>query len=153
MKRTFLKLAFASIGAALLVGCAASGMKYEQAAAGMPTLKSGEGRIYFLRSSSMVGAAIQPDIRLNGQVVGTSKPGGFFYVDRPAGNFTASTTTETEKAATFVLQPGEIKYLRTSPSIGLLVGRIVVELDAPEKAKAELPSLSYTGADIKSAAR
>lgn len=143
--KAILKLATAATMVAVLAGCAASGAKYDEVASSMPSLKADQGRVYFLRSSSMVGAAVQPDIRLNGEVVGTSKPGGFFYVDRTAGNYTASTSTETEKSASFSLAAGETKYLRTSPSIGLLVGRIVVELETPEKAKAELPSLSYTG--------
>lgn len=144
MRRTVLKMAGAAALVALVAGCA-SGVKYQDMASSMPSLKSGEGRIYFFRSSSMMGAAIQPEIRLNGAVVGASKPGGFFYVDRPAGNYVASTSTETEKSASFTLQAGETKYLRTSPSFGVMVGRIVVELETPEKAKAELPSLSYTG--------
>lgn len=147
MKRTFLKMAVAGLAVAL-VGCA-SGVKHQDMASSMPTLKPGEGRIYFFRASSMVGAAVQPDIRLGDQVVGSSKPGGFFFVDRPAGNYVASASTETEKSASFVLAAGETKYLRTSPSIGLLVGRILVELETPEKAKAELASLSYTGAALK----
>jgi uncharacterized protein (DUF2141 family) len=151
MKRTFLKLAGMAAIAILLVGCAASGAKYQDMATSMPNLKAGQGRIYFFRSSSIVGAAIQPEIRLNGQVVGHSKPGGFFYVDRPAGNYAATAATETEKSASFSLQAGETKYLRTSPSLGVLVGRIVVELESPDKAKAELPSLSYTGGDKVSA--
>ena len=144
MRRGFLKLALAASTAALLAGCA-TGIKHDQMASGMPSLKSGEGRIYFFRSNSIVGAAVQPDIRLNGQVVGTSKPGGFFYVDRPAGNYLASTSTETEKTLSFTLQAGETKYIRSSPSFGVMVGRIVLEPETPEKAKAELGSLSYTG--------
>lgn len=151
MRRTILKFAGLAVIAAILGGCAAGGAKYQEVASSMATLKPGEGRIYFFRSSSFVGAAIQPEIRLNGKVVGMSKPGGFFYVDRPAGTYTAATSTETEKSASFALQPGETKYLRTSPSIGLLIGRIVIEIESPEKAKAELPSLSYTGGDKVSA--
>jgi hypothetical protein len=127
-----------------LAGCA-TGIKHDQMASGMPSLKSGEGRIYFFRSNSIVGAAVQPDIRLNGQVVGASKPGGFFYVDRPAGSYVASASTETEKTLSFTLQAGETKYIRSSPSFGVLVGRIVLEPETAEKAKAELGSLSYTG--------
>jgi hypothetical protein len=145
MKRTFLKAGFAAFALALLAGCA-TGVKHSDMAAGMPSLKSGDGRIYFLRSSSMMGAAVQPEIRLDGQKVGESKPGGFFYVDRPAGNHMASTSTETEKTVSFSLQPGETKYIRSSVSMGLMVGRIVLELEAPDKARAELASLSYTGA-------
>ena len=145
MKR-FDRRAFAhAVCAHALTGCAATGTKYSDMAASIPAAKSSEGRIYFFRSSSFVGAAIQPDIKLNGQVVGTSKPGGFFYVDRPAGNHTASASTETEKTASFALAAGETKYLRTSPSLGLLVGRIVIEIESPEKAKAELATLSHTG--------
>ncbi|MFG6459077.1 DUF2846 domain-containing protein [Roseateles sp. BYS96W] len=109
----------------------------------IPTLKAGEGRVYFFRSDSMMGAALQPDIRLNKEVVGASKPGGFFYVDRPAGSFSAATATETEKTLSFTLDAGETKYVRTSPSFGVLVGRIVLELEDPKKAQAEIESLSF----------
>lgn len=153
MKTRRSTLKFAALGAlALLVGgCAATGAKYGEVAAGMAAPKAGEGRIYFLRSSSMFGAAMQPDIRLDGQVVGTSKPGGFFFVDRRAGSHTASAATETEKVVTFVLAAGETKYIRSSPQMGIVVGRVVLELETPQKALAELPELSYTGAEKLSA--
>lgn len=145
MKRSLvLKFALAAAAAALVSGCA-TGMKHDEMASSMPSLKPGEGRIYFFRSNSMVGGGVQPDIRLNGQVVGTSKPGGFFYVDRPAGNYLAAATTEAERTLSFTLQPGETKYIRSSVSVGLLVGRLVLEPETPEKARAELGSLSYTG--------
>lgn len=54
-----------------------------------------------------------------------------------------STATETEKTLSFALDAGETKYVRTSPSLALLVGRVVPELETPEKAQAELPSLSF----------
>ena len=136
----------------LMAGCA-SGVKHSEMAASIPTIKPGEGRIYFLRSASMFGAAIQPDLRLNSQVVGESKPGGFFFVDRPAGKYVASASTETEKTLSFVLDGGETKYVRSSPSIGLMVGRVVLELETPDKAKEELSSLSYTGDVAKTSAK
>jgi hypothetical protein len=147
MKRQFLKFALAGVALALVSGCA-TGIKHEQMAASIPSVKAGEGRIYFYRTSSMVGAAIQPDIRLNGQVVGASKPGGFFFVDRPAGNYVASASTETEKTVSFTLQPGETKYIRSSVGLGIVAGRVVLEPETREKALAELNSLSYTGAPI-----
>lgn len=144
MKRTFLKLAFVTVVAGLVSACA-TGPKFSEVASSMPALKAGDGRIYFFRSSSMIGGAIQPDIRLNGQVVGESKPGGFFYVDRPAGNYVASASTETEKSVSFKLEPGETKYIRSSIGMGLFAGRPVLEPEDPRKANAELASLSYTG--------
>ena len=149
MRRDFLKLLVLSASAVLLAGCAATGARHEEMASSMPSLKAGEGRIYFYRSNSMMGAAVQPDIRLNGTVVGASKPGGFFYVDRPAGNYLASASTETEKTLSFTLQPGETKYVRSHISMGMLVGRAILELEPADKAKAEIGSLSYTGVAAK----
>ncbi|HEX7690512.1 MAG TPA: DUF2846 domain-containing protein [Burkholderiaceae bacterium] len=137
-------LATTLLAAAWLAGCA-SGPKFSEVSGSIGPIPAGDGRIFFFRSSSMMGAAIQPDIRLNGEVVGTSKPGGFFFVDRPAGGYTAATSTEVEKATTFSLAPGETKYLRTSPSFGLLVGHIAVDVEDPRKAQAEIETLSMTG--------
>lgn len=145
MKRNFLKLALAGAALSLLAGCAATGIKHDQLATTLPSLKPGEGRVYFFRSTSMFGAAIQPEIRLNGTVVGQSKRGGFFFVDRPAGNYVASTSTETEKTVSFTLQPGETKYIRSSIGLGVVAGRAILELETPEKARTELGDLSFTG--------
>jgi len=146
-RRGFFRLLAAGAVGLALAGCA-SGVKYQSMADSIPALKGGQGRVYFMRSASMFGSAVQPEIRLNGEVVGTSRPGGFFFVDRPAGNYSAAASTETEKTLSFVLEAGETKYLRTSPSFGLLVGRIVIDLETPENALKELPSLSYTGAPM-----
>ena len=143
MRRTILKLACAAAAVVLVSGCA-TGPKHDEIASSIPSLKAGQSRIYFFRSSSL-GAAIQPDIRLNGEVVGQSKSNGFFFVDRPAGNFLASVSSETEKTLSFVTQPGETKYVRSFASLGVLVWRINLEPETPEKAKAEIGTLSFTG--------
>ncbi|OZI19558.1 hypothetical protein CAL26_18275 [Bordetella genomosp. 9] len=145
MKR-MLKLTAVLGAVALMAGCAATGAKYAEMSSAIPRIPSGEGRVYFLRSSSFVGAGVQPEIRLNGQVVGKSQPGGFFYVDRPQGNYQAAASTETEKTLSFALDAGETKYVREEVSMGLMVGRIVLTLDPAEKAQADLPSLRFTGA-------
>ncbi len=138
-----LRTVASAIGITVLMAGCASGVKYSEMASTIPTLKADQGRVYFLRSSSMVGAAVQPDIKLNNEVVGESKPGGFFFVDRPAGKYAVSTSTETEKTLSFALDAGETKYVRTSVSMGLMVGRVIPTLETPEKAQEELPSLSY----------
>lgn len=131
-----------------LVGCA-SGVKHKDMAASIPTLKADQGRIYFFRSSSMFGAALQPEIRLDGKAVGNSKPGGFFYVDAAAGDHQAATSTEVENKLTFTLASGETKYVQTSVGFGLLVGHVVPTLVSEAEAMKELPDLSYTGSDKK----
>ena len=149
MIRRIVLTALVLVGA-LLTGCA-SGPRFSEVSSSILPIPAAEGRIYFFRSSSMMGAAIQPDIHLNGQVVGSSKPGGFFYLDRPAGTYTASTTTEVEKTTTFTLAVGETRYLRTSISMGLLVGHVAVEVEEPQKAMAEIQTLSLTGSVVTGA--
>ena len=132
------------IAAVLLGGCASSGPKLAEIKTTMTPLAADQGRVYFYRSSSMFGAAIQPDIRLNGEVVGSSKPGGFFYKDVKGGNQTVSTSTEVERQLTFTLAPKETRYVRTSPSLGLLVGRVQPELVPQAEAEKEIADLHYT---------
>lgn len=136
----------ALIGAIVaLTGCAASGPKFSELQASTPALKADQGRVYFYRSSSMFGAAIQPAISFDGKEVGKSQPGGYFYVDTVAGSHEASASTEATNKLTFVMDKGETKYVRTSPQLGLLAGHIVPELVSAEEAKKALPDLSYTG--------
>ena len=130
--------------AAVITGCA-TGPKFSDTASSMPALKAGDGRIFFYRSNSMLGAAIQPDVRLNGEVVGPSKPGGFFYVDRPAGSYSAATSTETEKTVSFQLDAGESKYIKMTPGFGVVVGRMVMSVESAQTARPELESMSYVG--------
>jgi hypothetical protein len=99
----------------------------------------------------MFGAAIQPQIKLNGTSVGQSKPGGFFYVDEPAGQYSVATATETEKTVSFALEAGATKYVRTSISIGVMVGRIVPSLEDPAVAMKEIEELKYTTGEISTA--
>ena len=148
MRRSILKFAAASAVMAL-AGCAATGAKFGEVATTLPAVKPGEGRIFILRDTGMMGAALQPEVRLNGVVVGKSQPAGFFYVDRPTGNYTATTATEVEKALTFTLAPGETKYVRSYVTMGVMVGRINLELVDPVKARTMLTDLSYTGASAK----
>ena len=111
----------------------------------IPALKAGDGRIYFYRSNSMIGAAVQPTVTLNGQAVGDSKPGGFFFADAKAGPQEVSTSTEVEKKLTFTLAPGQTRYVRTVIGLGVFVGRVYPELVDNAAGEAELKEMSYIG--------
>src|SRR5262245_5793226 len=86
----------------LLAGCATGGARYADVNVAAPKLAADRGRIYFYRTS-ILGFAIQPEIKLNGESVGSAAPGGFFFVDRPRGNYVASSTTEVESKLPFAL--------------------------------------------------
>lgn len=139
-------MAIVAVGA-LLAACA-SGPKHAEIQASIPAVKAGEGRLYVYRESSMMGAAIQPNVLVNGKVVGTSKPGGFFFVDLPPGAVEVSTSTEVEKKLSLTLDAGQTRYVRTVIGFGLLVGRVYPELvDNAAGAKA-LADTSYIGAPL-----
>lgn len=136
----------------VLTGCAATGVKFSDAKSAIPSVSSGKGRIYFYRANSIIGAAVQPEIKLGQSVVGKSVPGGFFFVDRNPGRYDVATATETENKVSVALAAGETKYVRTSVSMGFMVGRVKPELVLPEHAQQEIVNLAYTGTELPAAA-
>jgi hypothetical protein len=137
----------AAIGLVMLLTGCASGVKYNDMKESITAIQPGQGRIYFMRSGSMMGAALQPNINLDSKPIGVSKPGGFFYVDAAPGSHDVATSTEVTNHLTFVLAPGETKYVKTSVGFGLVVGHIVPELINADEAKEMLPDLSYLTGD------
>jgi hypothetical protein len=129
---------------AFLTACA-SGPKHAEVASSIPGIKPDQGRVYLYRSNSMMGAAIQPNITINGKVMGESKPGGFFFVDLPAGPVEVATSTEVEKKLTFTLDAGQTRYVKTSIGFGLMVGRVYPELVDNAVGAKEITETSYTG--------
>jgi hypothetical protein len=137
----------AVLGVVLLTGCA-SGPKYTEVVSTLPSVSDSQGRIYFYRPSAF-GAAVQPDIHLNGQKVGTAKPHGFYFVDRAPGAYEVTAATETEKKLTFTLEPRQERYVRLKIQLGVLVGRIIPELVDKAEAEGELKGLSFIADPIK----
>src|SRR5881397_800732 len=88
----------------LMIGCA-GGPRFTDYAKRLPPPRQGDGRIWFYRPQKVFGAALQPTVYLNGQAVGTAKPGGFFHVDRPAGFYEVKCTTEWSDSTSFMLAP------------------------------------------------
>lgn len=133
--------------AVVMTGCA-SGPKHAEVKSSIPELAADKGRVFFYRSGSMLGAAIQPDVKLNNEVVGSSTPGGFFFVDRAPGNYEVVTSTEVDKKLTFVLNANETKCVKTVVGMGALVYRVSPELVDKSRCETELPETSYTGTPL-----
>lgn len=131
----------------LLSACATSGPKFSEMTASMGASKPDMGRIYFYRTT-VLGAAVQPEVRLNGEVVGKAVPNGFFYADRPAGNYQVATETEVERKLTFTLEPGQVRYVKLNISMGLFVGHVYGELVDEAKGQAEIADTRYTGTPV-----
>jgi hypothetical protein len=128
-------------------GCA-TGPKYAEVVSTLPALGPSQGQIYFYRPSAF-GAAVQPDIKLNGVKVGTAKPHGFYFVDRAPGDYEVSAATETEKKLTFTLEAAQERFVRLKIQLGVLVGRIVPELVDRAEADGEIKGLSLITDPLK----
>lgn len=126
---------------ALLAGCA-SGPKLSEIKSTIPALNPQLGRIYFYRASA-VGAAIQPNLELNGEVIGEMVPLGFFYVDRYPGSYELIAKTESTAVLRIVLAANQTRYVRGSLTMGLFVGRPATELVEESVALQEMDDLSY----------
>lgn len=134
-----LRLLLPLVMAALLAGCATSGTTYTDLQKTLAPPAEGQGRIYIYRTI-VLGAAVQPSIRVNDAVVGTAEPRGFVYVDRPAGNYTISTETEVNRSLSLTLAPGQVRYVRLGISMGFFVGHVYPELVDDAEGKADIAS-------------
>ncbi|MEO8388081.1 lipoprotein [Polaromonas sp.] len=130
--------------AIFLTGCGTKGPRYAEVEANFPTLRPGYGRLVVYRSGGL-GAAVQPDIKLNGELVGKSQSQSFFFADRIAGNYTVSARTEVETTLDVDLVDGGTTYVQTSITVGLLVGQSRLTLRDESTALEHLPRLAYTG--------
>lgn len=138
---TYLIVAFAGL---FLAGCA-SGPTYSTISSTLPSLSSEMGRVYFYRSSSPFGAAVQPSILMNGEKVGDSVPGGVFFKDVSPGNYEVATSTEVERKLTFTMAAGQTRYVETSIGVGFMVGRVHPTLVEPKDGAAAIQELSFVG--------
>jgi hypothetical protein len=134
---------FLAFAVTFFCGCA-TGPKYSAVASSFANLPSDQGRVFVYRASAM-GAAVQPEIRMDGQLIGKAVPLGFFYVDRALGNHEIVTSTEVERKLTFMLESGQVRYVRLGISIGFFVGHIYPELVDTDVALSELEDCSYIG--------
>jgi hypothetical protein len=136
---------FLSLFVVLASGCATTGAKPAEMQAELASVPANKGRIYFYRNSSIVGVAVQPNISLNGLVVGESKPGGFFYADVAPGMHEVTSRTEVMANVTVPIREGETRYVRSSVTMGVVIGRIELTLVEASQASQEISSLSFTG--------
>jgi hypothetical protein len=140
--------ALCSFVVVLLSGCASGGPSYVSMSNAIPPLQGNACRVFFYRTDSMVGAAVQPEIRLDTQVVGRSQPGGFFYVDTLPGRHLVTSQTEVEARLEFDVEAGQTVYVASSIGFGLLVGRVQLSLTSEAAAPAYLSPLRYTGSGV-----
>ncbi len=127
----------------ILSGCA-SGPTFNEYSANIPKIPTDSGRIYIYRTAT-VGTAVQPKVKINGEVAGKAVPQGFFFVDRPAGSYEVSASTEAKRSLTLNLDSGEERYIRLEVKMGLFAGHIKPVLVENSVGKTEIIKTKYIG--------
>jgi hypothetical protein len=130
----------------LLGACATSGPKFHELAPSISNVAPDIGRIFLYRKS-ILGAAVQPEVKLNGEVIGKAVPNGFFYVDKKPGSYEIMTSTEVNRKLSLTLDDGQTRYVRLNISIGFFVGHVYPELVDSEAGKREIQDCRYIGQD------
>jgi predicted small lipoprotein YifL len=128
----------------LLAGCATKGPKFNELSPSMANMAPETSRIYIYRIS-VLGAAVQPAVKLNDEVIGKAVPNGFFYVDKEPGNYTIKTSTEVERQLSLTLEKGQTRYVRLNISLGFFVGHVYPELVDAQVGEKEIQECRYIG--------
>jgi hypothetical protein len=137
------KLLFTVLLAMTITGCA-SGPRYSAMHNSEAPIAAGDGRIYIYRTT-VGGAAVQPEVKVDDQVVGQAVPKGYFFIDRPAGNYQISTSTEVKRTLSLTLDPAQERYVRLNISIGFFVGHVWPELIDNQVAEKEIQNCHFVG--------
>jgi hypothetical protein len=142
--RFVVRIVFIALFVSFLAGCATTGPKFTEISPKMWVLAPDKGRIYIYRTTTL-GAAVQPDVKINGEVVGSAVPRGFFYVDRQPGTYQMLVSTEVDRTLSLLLEEGQTRYVRLNVSMGFFMGHVYPELIDSEDAQKEIADCRYTG--------
>ena len=115
--KPFFKLIPVLVLSFFMASCAASGPKFTELSNSISTLPPDTGRIFIYRTS-FLGAGVQPEVKLNGEIIGKAIPQGFFYADRKPGNYEVLTSTEVDRRLSLTLNSGQVRYVRLDVSFG-----------------------------------
>lgn len=124
-----------------LVSCA-GGPSFD--AASLPPIPEGKGRVFVYRTSGF-GAAVRPDVKIDGKVVGKSMARGFFHSDQPPGEHEISIQTEWKHKNTISVTAGHPTYVQCKVTMGLMVGHVIPNQVSAETGAAEIKSCKQGG--------
>jgi hypothetical protein len=137
-------LAVLAMTAGALTGCARP--HYDEVQMKYANPPAGQGQIYFYQPSSPGNPVTgSPYVLVNGRKAGRTSPGNFFFVGRPAGQYTVKIEYSTFAPLTFPLAPGQVRFVRVNKgSNGLTFSE-----EPKDKATAEMAAMSYHGASSR----
>jgi len=140
-KSNLLKFALVSC-VFILTACGATGPAY----VAEPEIVGGSDKalVYIYRPSAFQGGAISYDVHVGPQeddkTIVTLKNGGYFPYYSAPGEVEFWAKTEAASSLTLDLQPGDVKYIKGTVKMGLMVGRPDLIEVTEKQGKKDLPS-------------
>ena len=121
--------------ALFLTGCASLGPVYTPVA----SVPQDKAVIYIYRSPSFVGGAVSYDVHDGENGVVTSLPnGGYYPYIRSPGEVEIWAKTESKSSVTLDLKAGDVKYVKGTLGVGVLVGRPHLSVVSDEVGQSEI---------------
>ena len=119
---------FAVAAIALLGACAASGPRYETAAAP----PAGKGLVYIYRPGKFMGGGVVFDVhagpKVDNRAIVELQSGGYYPYYAEPGELELWSKTESTSSVTVDVRAGETAYVRGSIGVGFFVGRPSLEV-------------------------
>jgi len=128
-------------------GCT-TGPGYNSVKDTFPPPVADTGRIFVYRDA-VYNPKKTPAVLLNGEEVGLSKTQGFFYVDRPAGEYKIEISGESGPPVSFTLDRGQTVYVRISLHSNLVINHQYPEIVDAATAQREIVFCKYAGSQPK----
>ena len=129
-----------------LSGCATFGPKYSTMKNKIAELPKEKGRIVFYRPDAIFGHGFQPDILLNGKLIGISRSGTIFYVDVDSGMYRVTVPAVLYSGETTIdigVPKNKTVYVKSYLSGSAFAGKTKVEVISSEQAITEINDLEF----------
>lgn len=123
-----LSLIGTTVTATLLVfamsGCAGNGPQFTK----HEKPKNGNGILYVYRPSSLMGAAMYYDVKVDNKVIGTLDNGEYIKKELRPGKKIIAATTESTVSLPVTIQKNKMTCVKAGIGFGVVVGRPTLEL-------------------------
>ena len=130
--------------AGLLLSACASGPTASESPEAQRAAAAGKTRIVIYRSS-VIGAGVQPAVKVDGRKTGSCQPNGVFFVDVKPGKHEVSASTEVTKTIIVDTRKKRTVYVECSIGIGVLVGRPHLTVVSSSTGKRKIGDLAFGG--------
>ena len=126
-----------------LAAVMAGAMAAESELTGPSPLAANDARLCFYRET-WHALSVQPDVTINGEIVGKAYPNEWFCVDRKPGSYEISTVSEPGRKSSVTLASGQTRYASLEFTVSwFLVAHINPELVDSATGEKGIAGLKY----------